>query len=114
MSRSADSSNGSRFAAKTARTRCCCSHGGPGDATNAWGTQVRNCRALQELNEVGTPPYKDGKGFAVQRKWANLFEGGDVFIASMLGFALVAPGYLLGDINLTHCMPPAKFSPRLT
>ena len=58
-----------------------------------------NSRALQELNEVGPPPYKDGKGFAVQRKWANLFEGGDVCIASMLGFALTAPGYLLGDIN---------------
>ena len=44
-------------------------------------------------------PYKDGKGFTVQRKWANLFEGGDVFIASMLGFALTAPGYSLADIN---------------
>ena len=58
-----------------------------------------NSRALQELNEVGPPPYKDGKGFAVQRKWANLFEGGDVFIASMLGFALTAPGYSPGDIH---------------
>ncbi len=58
-----------------------------------------NSRALQELNEVGPPPYKDGKGSAVQRKWANLFEGADVFIASMLGFALIAPGYSLGDIN---------------
>ena len=58
-----------------------------------------NSRALQELNEVGPPPYKDGKGFAVQRKWANLFEGANVFIASMVGFALTAPGYSLGDIN---------------
>ena len=58
-----------------------------------------NSRALQELNEVGPPPYKDGKGFAGQRKWSNLFEEGDVFIASMLGFALTAPGYSLGDIN---------------
>jgi pimeloyl-ACP methyl ester carboxylesterase len=58
-----------------------------------------NSQALQELKEVGTPPYKDGKGFAVQRKWANMFEGGDVFIASMLGFALTAPGYSLADIN---------------
>jgi pimeloyl-ACP methyl ester carboxylesterase len=58
-----------------------------------------NSRALQELNEVGPPPYKDGKDLAVQRKWANLFEGADVFLASALGFALTPPGYSLGDIN---------------
>jgi pimeloyl-ACP methyl ester carboxylesterase len=58
-----------------------------------------NSRALQELNEVGPPPYKDGKGYAVQRKWSNRFEGADVFLASALGFALTAPGYSLGDIN---------------
>ena len=56
-------------------------------------------RALQELKEVGPPPYKDGKGFAIQRKWANLFEGADMFLASALGFALTAPGYTLADIN---------------
>ena len=58
-----------------------------------------NTRALQELNEVGPPPYKDGKGFAVQRKWANLFEGADAFLMSTVGFALAAPGYSVGDIN---------------
>ena len=58
-----------------------------------------NSRARKELKEVGPPPYKDGKGYAVQRKWANLFEGADVFLASTLGFALTAPGYSLGDIN---------------
>src|SRR5204863_1979753 len=58
-----------------------------------------NARALQELNEVGPPPYKDGRGFAVQRKWSNLFEGADAFLASTLGFALTAPGYSLADIN---------------
>jgi pimeloyl-ACP methyl ester carboxylesterase len=58
-----------------------------------------NSRALQELKEVGPPPYKDGKGFAVLHKWANLFEGADVFLASTLGFALSAPGYSLADIN---------------
>jgi pimeloyl-ACP methyl ester carboxylesterase len=58
-----------------------------------------NSRALQELNEVGPPPYKDGKGFGVQRKWANLFEGADVFIKSTVGFALTAPGYSVADIN---------------
>ena len=35
----------------------------------------------------------------MQRKWANLFEGADSFIASMLGFALGAPGYSMRDIN---------------
>jgi pimeloyl-ACP methyl ester carboxylesterase len=62
-----------------------------------------NSRAVEELKEIGPPPYNDGykggKGFAVQRKWANLFEGADVFLASALGFALTAPGYSVGDIN---------------
>jgi len=56
-------------------------------------------RALAELKEVGPPPYKDGKGFGVIHKWANLFEGADVFLASALGFALNAPGYTIADIN---------------
>jgi pimeloyl-ACP methyl ester carboxylesterase len=54
---------------------------------------------LKELKEVGPPPFKEGKGFAVQHKWANRFEGADVFLASALGFALTAPGYSVGDIN---------------
>ena len=58
-----------------------------------------NSRALRELKEVGPPPYQDGKGYAVQRKWSNLFEGADAFLASAVGFALTAPGYSLGDIN---------------
>jgi pimeloyl-ACP methyl ester carboxylesterase len=58
-----------------------------------------NSQALNELNDVGPPPFKDGKGFAVQHKWANLFEGANVFLASALGFALIAPGYSVGDIN---------------
>ena len=58
-----------------------------------------NSRAVEELKAVGPPPYKDGKGFAIQRKWSNLFEGADVFLASALGFALLAPGYSPGDIN---------------
>jgi pimeloyl-ACP methyl ester carboxylesterase len=56
-------------------------------------------RAIQELKEIGPPPYANGRGYAVQRKWANLFEGADSFIASMLGFALGAPGYSTRDIN---------------
>lgn len=58
-----------------------------------------NVQALQELKEIGAPPFKDGTGFAVQHKWANLFEGADVFLASTVGFALIAPGYSLRDIN---------------
>jgi pimeloyl-ACP methyl ester carboxylesterase len=56
-------------------------------------------RALRELEEVGPPPYKDGRGYQVQRRWSNLFEGADAFIASMVGFALSAPGYTVGDVN---------------
>jgi len=56
-------------------------------------------RALRELEEVGPPPYADGRGYAVQRKWANLFEGADLFLSSTLGLALTAPGSTLGDVN---------------
>jgi pimeloyl-ACP methyl ester carboxylesterase len=56
-------------------------------------------RALRELREIGPPPYADGRGYGVQRRWSNLFEGADAFIASMMGFALAAPGYNLHDIN---------------
>ncbi|HET7752140.1 MAG TPA: alpha/beta hydrolase [Terriglobales bacterium] len=58
-----------------------------------------NLQAVQELKEIGPPPYKDGKGFGVVHKWAMLFERADVFLASALGFALTAPGYSVGDIN---------------
>ena len=58
-----------------------------------------NSQALKELKEVGAPPYNDGKGFAIQHKWANLFEGADVFLASTLGFALMAPASSLADVN---------------
>jgi pimeloyl-ACP methyl ester carboxylesterase len=34
-------------------------------------------RALRELRTVGPPPYPTGQGFAVQRRWANFFEGAD-------------------------------------
>src|SRR5437867_6944251 len=40
-------------------------------------------RAIRELREVGPPPYPNGRGYAVQRRWSNLFEGADVFIAAM-------------------------------
>jgi pimeloyl-ACP methyl ester carboxylesterase len=57
-------------------------------------------RALKELEEIGPPPYKDGRGYQVQRRWSNFFEGADAFIASMAGFALNAPGYTLHDFRV--------------
>jgi len=59
----------------------------------------REQRAVRELKEIGPPPWRDGKGYGVQRKWANLFEGADVFLASTLGLALTAPGYSSRDVN---------------
>ncbi len=56
-------------------------------------------RAVRELEEVGPPPYADGRGYGVQRRWSNLFEGADMFISSMFGRSLSAPGYTLRDVN---------------
>ncbi len=56
-------------------------------------------RAVRELEQVGPPPYPDGHGYAVQRKWSNLFEGADFFLSSTFGLALAAPGYSLRDVN---------------
>jgi Predicted hydrolases or acyltransferases (alpha/beta hydrolase superfamily) len=58
-----------------------------------------NAQAVQELKEIGPPPYKDGKGFGVTHKWAMLFERADVFLASALGFALTAPDSSVRDIG---------------
>jgi pimeloyl-ACP methyl ester carboxylesterase len=69
------------------------------DALLGKAEALGNQRAIRELREVGPPPYADGRGYAVQRKWSNLFEGADVFLGSMLGLALEAPGYTLEDVN---------------
>ena len=58
-----------------------------------------DARALRELQEIGPPPYKNGRGYQVQRRWSNLFEGADAFIASMLGFGMTASGYTMRDMN---------------
>jgi len=55
--------------------------------------------AIEELREVGPPPYRGGRGYGVQRKWSNRFEGADRFLASTLGLALTAPGYTLRDVH---------------
>src|SRR2546430_3540745 len=62
-------------------------------------TRVGEPRAIRELKEVGPPPYADGRGYGVQRKWSNLLEGADFFIASMVGLALNAPNYRSHDIK---------------
>ncbi|MDA0205848.1 MAG: alpha/beta hydrolase [Acidobacteria bacterium] len=55
--------------------------------------------AIRELEGIGPPPYADGAGYAVQRKWSNRFEGADFFLSATLGLAFAAPGYGLGDVN---------------
>jgi len=69
------------------------------DALLAKARALGDARAVRELEEVGPPPYKDGRGYQVQRRWSNLFEGADTFLASMFGFALSAPGYSTRDVN---------------
>jgi pimeloyl-ACP methyl ester carboxylesterase len=56
-------------------------------------------RAIDELTRVGPPPYDSGEGYRVQRKWANAFEGADKFLDATIGFALVAPGNSVQDMN---------------
>ena len=60
---------------------------------------LKDERAIRELGDIGPPPYPDGRGYGVQRKWSNFSEGADAFIFSMVGFALAAPGYTLRDVN---------------
>jgi len=69
------------------------------DALLEKATRLGETRAVRELRDVGPPPYADGRGYGVQRRWSNLFEGADFFIASMVGLALSAPGYLPQDIS---------------
>ena len=69
------------------------------DALLAKARSSADARAVRELEEIGRPPRKDGRGHQVQRRWANLFEGADSFIASMGWFGLTAPGYTTKDVN---------------
>jgi len=55
--------------------------------------------AIRELREVGPPPYANGRGYAVQRKWSNFFEGADIFLMATFGLALGAPSSTLRDVN---------------
>jgi pimeloyl-ACP methyl ester carboxylesterase len=58
-----------------------------------------NQQALEELKSIGPPPYSSGRGYQVQRKWSNRFEGADQFLYGTLGLTLVAPGNSVADIN---------------
>src|SRR5262249_8721627 len=62
---------------------------------------VGNQQALSELTAIGPPPYKSGVGYRVQWKWANRFEGADLFLYQTIGLALVAPGGSVQAINDT-------------
>ena len=58
-----------------------------------------NQQAVDELRRIGPPPYANGEGYGIQRKWSNRFEGADRFLYGTLGLALVAPGYSVRDLN---------------
>lgn len=60
---------------------------------------TENQQAIDELKHIGPPPYPNGEGYAVQRKWSNKFEGSYEFLYGTIGLALVAPGVSLQDIN---------------
>ncbi len=60
---------------------------------------VGNQQAIDDLRRVGPPPYKSGEGYGVQRRWANAFEGADLFLLGELGLKLAAPGNTLQDFN---------------
>ena len=60
---------------------------------------VGNQQAIDELTQVGPPPYESGRGYRVQWKWANAFEGADQFLAGTIGLTLVAPGSSVQEMN---------------
>jgi len=55
--------------------------------------------AVRELMAVGRPPWSAGRGYQVERKWANIFEHADLFLPSTFALALETPGYTLRDAN---------------
>jgi pimeloyl-ACP methyl ester carboxylesterase len=57
-----------------------------------------NQEARADLHRIGPPPYANGEGYGVQRKWANRFEGADRFLPGTIGLALTAPGYSVQDL----------------
>jgi pimeloyl-ACP methyl ester carboxylesterase len=71
------------------------------DALMQKARAVGNQEAIADLTGVGPPPYKSADGYRAQWKWANKFEGADVFLYSRLGLTLVAPGSSVRDLNMS-------------
>jgi pimeloyl-ACP methyl ester carboxylesterase len=71
------------------------------DALMQKARAVGNQEAIADLTRVGPPPYKSADGYRAQWKWANKFEGADVFLYSRLGLTLVAPGSSVRDLNMS-------------
>jgi len=69
------------------------------EALLAKAEALADAHAVRELKEVGPPPYPDGRGYAVQRKWSNFFEGADIFLPSTFGLALFGPNAAVRDLN---------------
>ncbi len=60
----------------------------------------RNADAIQELESLGPPPYDNApRKQQVQRKWANAFEGADLFLLSTAGWAIIKPESTLADVS---------------
>ena len=60
----------------------------------------RNAEAIRELQAIGPPPYDDPpRKQQVQRKWANQFEGADLFLPSTAGWAIIKPESTLADVS---------------
>lgn len=60
----------------------------------------RNAEAIRELQAIGPPPYDDAfRKQQVQRKWANQFEGADLFLPSTAGWAIIKPESTLADVS---------------
>ena len=68
------------------------------DALLQKARSVGDQEAIDELTKVGPPPYDNYRGYGVQRKWANRFEGADRFLAGSFGLRLVAPGSDVHDV----------------
>jgi len=69
------------------------------DALLKKAQETGNQQALDELKSVGPPPYASSRGYQVQRKWSNRFEGADRFLPGTMGLTLAAPGYSVEDLN---------------
>ena len=61
--------------------------------------RLGNLGALEDLTQLGPPPYETYRESGILMKWANSFEGSDGFLAGSIGLRLVAPGGSVQDVN---------------